>query len=109
MARGDKYVCRTCGQEYKYCEQCLVRPIPHLGNGFCSESCSDIFATLSKHGCHLATAEETYKALGNLEGKTFTPAIQAHIDSIKPVKEPVVEEVTTFIKKKKWQDNVTQE
>lgn len=121
MARGDKYVCRTCGQEYTYCEQCIIRPIPHLGNGFCSESCSNIFKTLSKHGCHLATAKETLDTLDSLEGKIFTPSIQAHIDAIKAevkgvpvVKEEIVVEDNTvtvednikenviFSQKKKW-------
>lgn len=116
MARGDKYVCRTCGQEYTYCEQCIIRPIPHLGNGFCSESCSDIFETLSKHGCHLATAQETLTTLGSIEGKTFRPSIQAHIDAIKAeagkapaveakieiIEETVAESAQDSKKKKKW-------
>jgi hypothetical protein len=107
MAKGNNYKCVVCGAEYEYCPKCEIR-IPNFDKErYCTQEHADIFATLSKHGCNLATAEETYKALGNLEGKTFTPAIQAHIDSIKPAKEPVVEEATAFIKKKKWQDNVT--
>lgn len=82
MARGDTYTCRTCGKVYDYCEKCAIRPIPYLGNGFCSESCSDIFSILSKHGCNLATAKETLDTLDSLEGKIFTPSIQAHIDAI---------------------------
>lgn len=120
MARGDAYTCRTCGKVYDYCEKCAIRPIPYLGNGFCSESCSDIFSTLSKHGCHLATAKETLDTLDAIEGKIFTPAIQAHIDAIKAeiqgvsvmkeesvvkddaVDENNIKENAIFSQKKKW-------
>ena len=83
MARGDTYSCRVCGKIYDYCEKCAITPEPYKGSGFCSEECSHIFNTLSKHGCNLATAEETLAALGNIEGKTLAPSIQAHIDAIK--------------------------
>lgn len=109
MARGDTYTCRVCGKTYDYCEKCAITPEPHKGNGFCTKEHSKIFNILSKHGCGLTTAEETLAELGNIEGITFVPSIQAHIDSLKvevepaPVEEiketPVVESV--FFKKKK--------
>jgi hypothetical protein len=112
MARGDKYICRTCGKIYDYCEKCSVTPIPYKNNGFCSKEHSDIFAILSKHGCNLATAEETLAELGNIENEVFTPSIQAHIDAINAeVATTTVidtEEVQTTVfeqydkKKKKW-------
>jgi hypothetical protein len=88
MARGDTYTCRTCGKTYNYCEKCAVTPVPYKSNGFCTKEHADIFSILSKHGCHLATAEETFAALGNIEGD-FTPSIQAHIDAIKSEVQPV--------------------
>ena len=115
MARGDTYTCRTCGATYTYCDKCAIVPEPHKGNGFCTKEHAKIFSILSKHGCHLATAEETLKALKalNIEDVVFTPSIQAHIDAIKaeagiaPVVEPIIEEVIveydqTSKKKKKW-------
>ena len=117
MARETKHTCRVCGKTYSYCSKCQIRPITYKENGFCSDDCSDIFVTLSKHGCHLATAKETLAELGNIEGKTFTPSIQAHIDAIKAeikpeeviIKETVAEEKAPVLKKKKWQDNAAQE
>lgn len=107
MARGDTYTCRVCGKTYDYCEKCAITPEPHKGNGFCTKEHSKIFNILSKHGCGLATAEETLAELGNIEGITFAPSIQAHIDSLKAEVEPApVEETpvteTVFSKKKKW-------
>ena len=116
MANYNEHVCFTCGQIQDYCRHCAVTPVVYKAEGFCSEDCSHVFNTLSKHGCNLATAEETLAALGNIEGKTFTPSIKAHIDSIKAetkkastkvevesVKdEAVTEESLSDKKKKKW-------
>jgi hypothetical protein len=84
--------------------------VVYKAEGFCSEECSHIFNTLSKHGCNLATAEETLVELGNIEGKILSPSIQAHIDALKAeVKPAYVEEIketpvaeTVISKKKKW-------
>jgi hypothetical protein len=81
----------------------------YKAEGFCSEECSHIFNTLSKHGCDLATAEETLTALGDIKGN-YTSSIQTHIDALKAevgvkeeeeIKETPVAE-TVFSKKKKW-------
>ena len=106
MANYNEHTCLTCGTVYEYCLRCAVTPVVHKAEGFCSEECARIFNTLSKHGCNIATAEETLAELGNIEGKTLNPSIQAHIDSLKPVVEVAVEEKpvveTVISKKKKW-------
>lgn len=112
MANYNEHICFTCGQIYDYCRHCAVTPVVYKAEGFCSEDCSHVFNTLSKHGCNLATAEETLAALGNIEGKTFTSSIQAHIDTIKAEVKPIAvveeKEVENTVveqydkKKKKW-------
>ena len=85
MANYNEHTCLTCGQIFEYCRRCAVTPVVHKAEGFCSERCSEIFATLSKHGCNLITAEETLAALSayNLDEITLTESIQAHINKIK--------------------------
>ncbi len=113
MANYNEHKCLTCGKIFEYCRRCAITPVVYKAEGFCSEECSHVFNTLSKHGCNLATAEETLKALEalNIEGNAFTPSIQAHIDALKAEVEPtpVVEEVEVKStveqsnkKKKKW-------
>jgi hypothetical protein len=57
-----------------------------MESGFCSEACLDIFAILSKHGCNLASAEETLAALKDYDTTGLSESIQAHINSLSPVK-----------------------
>lgn len=103
MARGNKYTCRVCGKVYDYCPSCALTPNPIMENGFCCEEHYKIFTILSKHGCHLATAEETVKKLDKFDIPTeLRPEIKAHIAAIraevKP-KESPVEAKTVFHKK----------
>ena len=110
MANYNEHICMACGKVYEYCSRCVITPVVHHAEGFCSEECARIFNTLSKHGCGLTTAEETLAELGNIDVKIFNPSMQAHIDALKaevkpaPIEEiketPVVE--TVFSKKKKW-------
>ena len=107
MARGNKYVCATCGRVYEYCSLCnIVRP-SYDAETFCSAKHNKIFAILSKHGCNLITAEEALKELSayNLDEIPLTESILTHIEKIKSevgvnveetivVEEPVVAEKT---------------
>lgn len=113
MANYNEHKCFTCGQIFEYCRHCAVTPVIHKAEGFCSEKCSHIFNILSKHGCHLATAEETLEALKDYDVTNVTESIQAHIDvltsEVQEVVEPKVasvEEVAETVynknKKKKW-------
>lgn len=34
-----KYICKQCGDIYEYCRGCLLSPIPHKENGYCSDTC----------------------------------------------------------------------
>jgi hypothetical protein len=74
---------------------------------FCSEVHADIFATLSKHGCKLATADETLKALAkyNLDAEAFVPSIRKHLAAIKSEAAPKVEERKVFQPEIKRNDN----
>lgn len=86
MANYNEHKCFTCGQTFDYCRRCVVTPVVYKAEGFCSEKCSHIFNILSKHGCHLATDEETLAALADYDTTNVTESIQAHIDSLQPKK-----------------------
>lgn len=125
MANYNEHKCLTCEQTFEYCRRCVITPVIHKAEGFCSEQCSDIFNILSKHGCNLATAEATLKELSayNLDEITLTEDILTHIEKIKSeadvkveetivVEEPIVVEESASIEesaaqynkknKKKW-------
>ena len=89
MARGNTYNCATCGKEYKYCPKCAITEPSYDAERYCCKNHADIFAILSKHGCHLATAEETLAALKDYDTTGLTEDIQAHIDSLQPKKSEV--------------------
>lgn len=84
--RYNKHNCLVCGKEFEYCRACMIKPIKHFAEGFCSETCGDIFNILSLHGCHLATDEETLVALADYDTTNVTDSIKAHIDSLQPKK-----------------------
>lgn len=117
MANYNEHKCFTCGDTFEYCRHCAITPVIYKAEGFCSEKCSHIFNILSKHGCNLATAEETLEALKDYDVTNVTEGIQAHIDILKSetvkheptsiVEEVVQEPVSETIynknnKKKKW-------
>ena len=89
MARGNTYTCATCGKEYEYCPKCQITKPSYDAERYCCKNHADIFAILSKHGCHLATAEETLAALKDYDTTGLTESIQAHIDSLQPKKAEV--------------------
>lgn len=101
MARGNTYTCATCGKEYDYCPKCATIKPSYEAERYCSQDHEDIFAILSKHGCNLATAEETLEALKDYDLTGLTESIQKHIDSLQPKKVEVeeVKEVETVSKK----------
>lgn len=82
MANYNEHKCFTCGRIFEYCRHCAVTPIVYKAEGFCSENCSHIFNILSKHGCNLATAEETFEALIDYDTTNVTEVIQTHIDAL---------------------------
>lgn len=86
MANYYERKCLTCGQIFDYCKRCVITPVIHKEEGFCSESCSDIFAILSKHGCGLATADETLEALLPYDTTNLVDSVKAHMNSLKPAK-----------------------
>ncbi len=96
MARGNQYTCAACGKEYEYCPKCAVTKPSYDPECFCSREHAEIFEILSKHGCHLTTAEDTLMALNkyNLELGKLSSSIRKHIAAIKSeVKPEPVEEV----------------
>ena len=126
MARTNTYKCAVCGTTYDFCLKCQVARPDYDAEKFCSHKHADIYATLSKHGCNLISADEALKELTayNLDEITLTEGILTHIEKIKSeagVKveeviiptEEVVEESTPIVaetpivknknnKKKKW-------
>lgn len=82
MANYHEYKCLTCGQIFEYCRRCVITPVIYKVEGFCSENCSDIFNILSKHGCGLATAEETLEALLPYDTNNLMEGITKHIESL---------------------------
>ena len=96
MARGNQYTCAACGKEYEYCPKCAVTKPSYDPERFCSREHAEIFEILSKHGCHLTTAEDTLRALEkyNLDSDKLSSSIRKHIAAIKAeVKPEPVEEV----------------
>lgn len=96
MARGNRYVCATCGKVYEYCSSCNIIKPSYDAETFCSAKHNKIFAILSKHGCNLITADEVLKELEayNLDEITLTESIQAHLEKIKSEATTKVEEKT---------------
>lgn len=94
MARGNKYVCKCCNEEYIYCPKCAITAPSYDAERYCCKEHSDIFAILSKHGCKLATAEETLEALNkyNLELEKLSSSIREHIEAVKAEAKPAITE-----------------
>lgn len=94
MARGNKYVCKCCNEEYIYCPKCAITAPSYDAERYCCKEHSDIFAILSKHGCKLATAEETLEALNkyNLELDKLSSSIRKHIEAVKAEAKPAITE-----------------
>ena len=84
--RYNEHTCLVCGNTFEYCRKCVIEPVKHFAEGFCSEAHSDIFNILSKHGCNLATAEETLAALKDYDTTNVVESIKSHIDSLQPKK-----------------------
>lgn len=84
MARGNKYICATCGIEYDFCPKCEISKPAYNAECYCSQAHEDIFTILSKHGCKLATAEETLEALKSYDITGLAESVQNHIDSLQP-------------------------
>ena len=82
MAKGNKYTCATCGRIFEYCPSCAVTKPSFDAERFCSRTHADIFEILSRHGCHLATAEETLEALNSYDTNGLTESIEKHIESL---------------------------
>ena len=85
MAKHSEHRCFTCGETFEYCRRCAITPVIYKAEGFCSENCSNIFNILSKHGCNLASADETLAELAtyNLDEIKLTKDIRAHIETLK--------------------------
>ena len=83
MAHRYIYKCTTCGTSYDFCSKCELVKHNFDKTMFCSKEHSDIFAILSKHGCGLATAEETLEVLESYDTTNVTEGIAKHIESLK--------------------------
>ena len=82
MARGNTYTCVVCGQKHEFCPKCVVVKPSYDYERYCSQAHADIFAILSKHGCGLATAEETLEALESYDTTGLTEGIAKQIENI---------------------------
>ena len=83
MARGNTYKCVVCGTKHQFCPKCQVVLPNYDYERYCSQAHADIFAILSKHGCGLATAEETLEALEVYDTANLTEGITKHIETLK--------------------------
>ena len=84
MARGNTYHCVVCGKEHQFCPKCQIVLPNYDYERYCGKAHADIFNILSKHGCNLATAEETLEALKDYDATGLSENIQAHINSLSP-------------------------
>ena len=105
MSRSYIYHCLTCGKSYEYCPSCAVVKPKFSIESFCCKKHQEIYEILSKHGCHLATAEETLAALKDYDTTGVTEDIQAHIDSLQPNKVEVKADETKVESKKAVETN----
>lgn len=99
MAKGNTYKCVVCGQSFQFCPKCQITKPSYDAERYCCHKHADIFAILSKHGCHLATAEETLEALKNYDLTGLNESIQAHIKSLQPKTEAKTDETKVESKK----------
>ena len=104
-SRNYIYHCLTCGKSYEYCPSCAVVKPKFSIESFCCKKHQEIYEILSKHGCHLATAEETLAALKDYDTTGVTEDIQAHIDSLQPNKVEVKADETKVESKKAVETN----
>ena len=89
MAKGYRYTCVVCDASYEYCPKCAVRKPNYDAQRYCSKAHANIFNILSKHGCGLATAEETLEALLPYEATELAEGIRKHIESLNETKREV--------------------
>ena len=89
MARGNIYRCVVCGQEYQFCPKCQIVKPNYDAQRYCSKAHANIFNILSKHGCGLATAEETLEALLPYDTTDLAEGITRHIESLNETKREV--------------------
>ena len=89
MARGNIYRCVVCGQEHKFCPKCQIVKPSYDYERYCCKTHANIFNILSKHGCGLATAEETLEALLPYDTTDLAEGIAKHIESLKETKREV--------------------
>lgn len=84
MANYHEHECFTCGRIFDYCRRCVITPVVYKAEGFCSETCSHVFNTLSKHDCKLITADEAFVELAkyNLDKMILKDNIIKHIELI---------------------------
>lgn len=99
MARGNAYTCATCGKTFEFCPKCQITQPLFDAERYCTAAHEDIFTILSKHGCKLATAEETLEALKGYDTTGLAKEVQAHINSLQPKKaeEKIETEVKTEV------------
>ena len=84
MARGYNYTCATCGTTYEFCPKCALIKPNYDAERYCSKAHAEIFEILSKHGCGLATAEETLEALNGYDTSNLNESLKEHINSLNP-------------------------
>ena len=94
MAKGNTYSCLTCGTKYKYCPKCSFTKPAYDYENFCSKKHAQIFAILSKHGCGLATAEDTLAALVDYDLTGISESIAAHMNLLQEEAQKEVETST---------------
>ena len=89
MAKGYRYTCVVCNAEYEHCPKCAIVKPNYDAQRYCSRAHADIFSILSKHGCGLATAEETLEALLPYDTTDLAEGITKHIESLNETKREV--------------------
>ena len=91
MARTNTYTCKTCGTKFEFCLKCQVARPDYDAENFCSKEHDAIYATLSKHGCNLISADEALAELAahNIDDVKLAEDILAHVERIKSEATPV--------------------
>ena len=78
--------CIACNSKYSYCPNCgSGRLAPYWKATFCSETCKDLWDTLTRHSMSLLTKSEAAEKIKSLELKDkseYVACVQRDLDKV---------------------------
>ena len=113
MSSHRKCIC--CSEKYQYCPSCgsdRLKPTWH--SSFCSETCKDLWQTLSKYSMGFINKDEAAELINTLPLKDkskYTVCVQRDLDKVlkKEIKRSKTESKKNIIKKSDVEEISTQD